>query len=553
MICNLFSEPVYFLFTSGVPALLYYAYIPTTIIALFVGIYVYLNGRGFLLNRLFLAIAVFFSLWTMSALIEWTNIHSNFILFVWNFSGVILGMVAILCIYFMYVFLEKKDIPILTKIIFLVLLAPVFFFSATSLNLSGFDITNCDAFKFESFPYRIYYTSLGVLAMVWVLVLLIRKYRIADREFRKQIFLMGAGIEFFLSIFFIWTFLIYYLTGIGLLVDSRFEMLGLLGMVIFMVYISILMVRFKTFNTKLLATQALIWGLAILVGSQFFFIKVTSNFILNGITFVGAIVFGQMLVSSVRKEIKQKEELAILNADLQNVIQQRESLMHLINHKVKGSFTHSKYIFAALIDGMFGTITPEVKKAAQMGLDSDNLGVKTIDLILNAANLQNGTVQYDMKSTSFKDILVQTIEEKKEAINKKGLELEVNIKEGDYTMNGDAFWLKEVTNNLIDNSTYYTKTGKIIVSLEKKDSVSPEGKKIMFSVKDTGIGITTEDKNNLFKEGGRGKESVKTNVNSTGYGLYSVKLIVEAHKGRVWAESEGKDKGSSFFVELNAI
>ena len=57
----------------------------------------------------------------------------------------------------------------------------------------------------------------------------------------------------------------------------------------------------------------------------------------------------------------------------------------------------------------------------------------------------------------------------------------------------------------------------------------------------------------IFTEGGRGKESVKTNVNSTGYGLYSVKLIVEAHGGKVWMESEGADKGSQFFVEFKAI
>jgi signal transduction histidine kinase len=69
-------------------------------------------------------------------------------------------------------------------------------------------------------------------------------------------------------------------------------------------------------------------------------------------------------------------------------------------------------------------------------------------------------------------------------------------------------------------------------------------------VKDTGIGITKEDRKNLFTEGGRGKESVKVNVDSTGYGLYTVKLIIEAHKGKVTMESEGAGKGSTFFVEL---
>jgi signal transduction histidine kinase len=69
-------------------------------------------------------------------------------------------------------------------------------------------------------------------------------------------------------------------------------------------------------------------------------------------------------------------------------------------------------------------------------------------------------------------------------------------------------------------------------------------------VKDSGIGITPEDKKNLFTEGGRGKDAVRVNVDSTGYGLYSVKLIVDAHNGKAWGESEGVGKGSTFFVEL---
>ncbi len=97
---------------------------------------------------------------------------------------------------------------------------------------------------------------------------------------------------------------------------------------------------------------------------------------------------------------------------------------------------------------------------------------------------------------------------------------------------------------MIDNSIKYTKTGKIAINL------ADGNKKIKLSVKDTGIGISEEDKKNLFTEGGRGKDSVKVNVDSTGYGLFSVKLIAEAHHGRVWGESEGPGKGSQFYVEL---
>lgn len=238
------------------------------------------------------------------------------------------------------------------------------------------------------------------------------------------------------------------------------------------------------------------------------------------------------------------KELQDANESLRNLLRQRESLVHLVTHKVKGSFTRSKYIFAEMLDGTFGEIPLILKNMAEKGLESDNQGIETVDLVLNAANLQTGTVRYEMKPVDFKDIVDHVIVDLKKPIESKGLKLDTEIKDGNYNTVGDGFWLKEVVHNLLDNSLKYTSTGSIKVSLVNQSN------KILLSVTDSGVGITEEDKLNLFKEGGRGKDSVKINVDSTGYGLFSVKLIVEAHKGRVWAESEGFGKGSTFFVEL---
>ncbi len=163
------------------------------------------------------------------------------------------------------------------------------------------------------------------------------------------------------------------------------------------------------------------------------------------------------------------------------------------------------------------------------GMDSTSIGISETDR-------QNAQDQMEAR---LKDSLLKKVQ-----AEKVGLELEHHVQEGIYNVEGDAFWLKEAVNNLIENSIKYTKQGKISVNLENKDG------KALVSVKDNGVGITEEDKKNLFTEGGRGKDSIKINVDSTGYGLYTVKLVVEAHRGRVWAESEGAGKGSTFFIEL---
>ena len=296
-----------------------------------------------------------------------------------------------------------------------------------------------------------------------------------------------------------------------------------------------------------MAAQALVWSLGFLVLGILFIRRIENVRTVAIATLILIIIMGYLLIRGVKREIKQKEELAKLNVELEESIKQRESLVHLVTHKVKGSFTRTKFIFAGLLDGTFGAVSPEVKKVAEQGMEFDNGGLETVDLVLNVANLEKGLIRYDMQPVNFREILEKTLEEKKGPIEVKGLKLETEIKDGNYKVMGDAVWLKEVVNNLLENSTKYTRQGTITVEL------SDDSGKVLLAIKDTGIGITSEDEKNLFTEGGRGKESVKLNVDSTGYGLYSVKLIVEAHQGRVWEHSGGIGKGSQFFVELPAV
>jgi two-component system, sensor histidine kinase and response regulator len=131
-------------------------------------------------------------------------------------------------------------------------------------------------------------------------------------------------------------------------------------------------------------------------------------------------------------------ELETANENLKKLITQRESLVHLVTHKVKGSFTRSKYIFAGILDGTFGDISPDVKKYAQEGLESDNIGIETVDLVLNAGNLQKGAVKYDMKPLDFKEVIKKIVEEKKVQAEARGLAIETNLEGGVYNVMGEV-------------------------------------------------------------------------------------------------------------------
>ena len=532
----------FLIFSGNVFApLIYYSHFFALIPSFAIGLIILLKDKKSLVNQILFLITILFSVWVFFDLILWATEKPEFTMFFWAVIVLIEPLIYALCVYFIDVFVGKEDVSFKKKLGIFLPLLPIIILLPTNLILNGFDLTNCDRAAIQG-PVSTYYVyAIEIAYVFWIFLFAFRKYFKTNKETKKQVLLMTTGIILFLLSF-----------SLGNIIESITDnwvvgQYGLFGMPIFVGFLAYMIVKFKTFNIKVIGAQVLVFALGFLVLAILFIRNIQDVRLVVILTLLFVLVLGNILIRSVKREVEQKEQLAKLNIDLQNVIQQRESLMHLINHKVKGSFTHTKYIFAGMLDGMFGTITPEIKKIAELGLDSDNNGIRTIDLILNTANLKKGMVSYEMKSIDLKELITKTVEEKKTQAEKKGIKIETEIT-GDVCMiNGDSFWLKEVINNLIDNSIRYTKEGGIRVGLKKENS------KLLFYVKDTGIGITPEDKNNLFTEGGRGKESVKTNVDSTGYGLFTVKLIVEAHSGKVWVESEGEGKGATFFVQFDAI
>jgi len=568
MICYLYPEPTYLFFSTDVPALLYYAQIPATILALFLGFYIYRKGKDFLLNRLLLMISVLFSSWTLSTLTAWTNINSDLIIFTWSFLNLILGLISIFSIYFIYVFLNKNDITVKMKIIFLILLSPILFLASTYLNLKGFNITNCDAFDFEWLPLKLYSTFLGVLAMIWILLKLIQRYRISIPIIKKQILLMGVGIELFLFSFFGMEFFATYLTKIGVLSDSGIELYGLFGMVIFMVYISILIVRFGVFSIKLLATQALIWGIVLLIGSQFFFIKTQINLILNSITFIGIIIIGIFLIKSVKKEVTQREKLEeltqqlekskyrveesnfnleVANDKLKGLDKLKTEFVSLASHQLRSPLTAIKGYTSMLLEGDYGEINPKAKETIEKVMESSINLTLVVEDLLNVSKIESGGMKYIMDNFDFGELAIKTSEELSITAEKKGLKLLCTIdKDKKYVTNGDKEKLRQVVINLLDNSMKYTEKGQIEVNINSNDG------KIVLSIKDSGMGIEKGKEEALFDKFTRGT-GAKMNASGSGLGLYLVKEIIKAHKGRVWVESEGLGKGSTFFVELDQV
>ncbi len=520
--------------------LAYYSHLIPISLSIFLGILVFLKAKRTIFSKIFLAFNSVFSLWLLGDLITWTSKNYYLIYASWSLLVYLEILFLALGLYFAIIFIRQDEISLKTRLVILTSTLVPFFVTLTGNSVTGFNYPVCEAFNntfLDSYKLCLEILILGVIFACMIIPFFNKK---TETTKKSNLVVLGS-LFFFLAIFGV-TEYIAAITGF-----YELNLYALLVIPVFLIAITYSVFSLDIFDLKILSTYFLVFGFLILIATQLLLVTSSTNRLLTVMTLLLASSFSVLLFRNLKRESDQRIQIANLNIDLQKLVKQRESLMHLINHKVKGAFTHSKYIFAGILDGTFGDINEEIKKRAQQGLDSDEVGIKTIDLVLNAANLQKGIVKYEMKEVDFKDIVLKVFAEKKDRAEAKGLKIEKHIKDDTYNVLGDAFWLKEVVNNLLENSIRYTKDGEIDTILEKKDG------EITFTVKDTGVGISDEDKKVLFTEGGRGKESVKINTDSTGYGLYSVKLILDSHKGNISAESQGVDKGSTFKITLPSL
>ena len=543
---EIFQSLSFFVFSPNAPALLYYSHIPAAVIALLLSLFVIFKNREVLEAKILATIALLYSALTIINLFLWTQIDIRVVMYLWSFWYIFLTLIFILSFYFLYVFIKKKDVSFATKTLFTVLLLPIVLLSSTTFNLLSFDVLGCNAMDNPlMIGYSYLLTTVIFIAMV---IFAFDEYYRAAKDKKRPITLVSIGMLLFLISFLIATYVPSVLNLFQSNVDTfAMEMYGFFGMTIFIGFLSYLIVKYKAFSIKVLAAQALIFALVALIASEFFFVRNTTNKILTGVTLFLAIGFGFFLVRSVKREVSQRERIEKLAGELQETNERQETLMHFVGHEVKGFLTKDAGAFAAISQGDFGQCDVNMKSFVERALVESRQGADSVGNILKASNLKKGTVTYTKESFDLKELVAGAAEKAKLAAEQKGLTLTFTADEGSYQMMGDKAQISDhVLRNLIDNSINYTSSGSVSVSLKK------DAGKLVLIVEDTGIGITEEDKQRLFTEGGHGKDSQTVNAHSTGYGLYIAKQITEAHNGTIRAESLGAGKGSTFVVEFPA-
>jgi DNA-binding response OmpR family regulator/anti-sigma regulatory factor (Ser/Thr protein kinase) len=155
-----------------------------------------------------------------------------------------------------------------------------------------------------------------------------------------------------------------------------------------------------------------------------------------------------------------------------------------------------------------------------------------------------GRMVVSPEPTEVVQVILEAVDTIRPLIEGKGLEMRVALEQEFPILYIDPTRVRQVLLNLLNNARRFTDQGSITVRAEL------EGGEVRVSVHDTGIGITPEDRGKIFEEFRQLDGSTTRQHNGVGLGLAISRQFVELHGGRMWVESEGRGRGSTFHFTL---
>ena len=222
----------------------------------------------------------------------------------------------------------------------------------------------------------------------------------------------------------------------------------------------------------------------------------------------------------------------------------RRQLIGDVTHELRTPLTAIKGYMEALTDGVLAG-TPETYQ--QVHSEADRLQ-RLVNGLQELSRVEAGTNQLKLESVSAYDLIETVATHLGHHFDEKGIVLDLQLDEGLPTVAADKDRTIQVLTNLVGNAMQYTSTGgNVVLTVKRARS------EIVFSISDTGIGISPDQLSFIFNRFYRTDKSRSRVSGGSGIGLTIAQALVKAQHGRIWAESAGEGKGSSFFFTLPVV
>lgn len=222
----------------------------------------------------------------------------------------------------------------------------------------------------------------------------------------------------------------------------------------------------------------------------------------------------------------------------------KSEFINIVSHQLRSPLTNIKWTFEILTSKDLKVSTGKIEEYMENVKENIARMVELIDDLLIVSKIEQGSIPMRKKEFFLENLIKDLVERYKVFAEASHIELVYYSQEKIPQVFTDPSLIKLVVENLIDNAIRYTKgPGKVELRLVERN------RKILFSIKDTGVGIPWKEQEYIFQKFFRAENALKERTRGSGLGLYVCKSIIDNLGGRIWFKSE-ENKGTTFYFVL---
>jgi two-component system sensor histidine kinase GlrK len=193
-------------------------------------------------------------------------------------------------------------------------------------------------------------------------------------------------------------------------------------------------------------------------------------------------------------------------------------------------------------------LSKDQRETLQIMTDSSQRLIHMISTLLDLSKIEAGMMEYRIALTDLKRLAESSVNKIRLLAERKHVQIVVEAPSRPLWVPADGARIEQVLDNLLSNALKFSPNGAPVNLLLESD---PQARVVHVSVADRGPGISPEDLPHIFERFYQGRVQEKTSVAGSGLGLALAKKVVEAHGGRIWAQSEtGKGTTIHFLLPL---
>ena len=246
------------------------------------------------------------------------------------------------------------------------------------------------------------------------------------------------------------------------------------------------------------------------------------------------------LVEDKTRDVTLRQELIGANAA-------KDQFLALLSHELRNPLSP----VIAMVGELEASTpdSPQTRQALEVIRRNVELEARLIDDLLDVTRIAKGKLQLSFETVSVHETVQRACEICRDEIQQKKLRVDLRLQASRPHVEGDPARLQQVFWNLIKNSVKFTPDGGSITI----ETLNPTPDELEVRITDTGIGIEPEKIGKIFNAFEQGQSSITRRYGGLGLGLAISKAMVDAHGGKIRAESPGKDQGAIFRVTMKSV